>query len=405
MTKGLTPVAEVVAAVERAIHPTPAAEIPIRRCWRAVLAEDVHALISLPPHDNSAMDGYAVRSEDTVEARPDAPVELKIVGRSHAGAPPTVPCAPGDAIEIATGAVVPAGADAVVRIEEVETGEDTILVTVPVEPGRDIRRKGEDTTRDARVLEQGAVLGVVQLAAAAACGHRSLPVHRPARLTLVLTGDEIGGGGALDHGQVPDALGPALGAAIAAEGVDVDVTGPIRDDEARLEAVLSTAASVSDLVVTVGGASVGPRDRVMEVIDGLGGIDRYAVAVKPGKPFGLGHVDETPVMCLPGNPLAALACHELFLRPALGQLAGRPYRPAPRRARLESTVQGAGDRLHLVRGHVSEGVDGAVTSPVDAVGAGRIATAGQANAWLIVPPDTGDLGPGDHVDYRLMAGW
>ncbi|MDX1658196.1 MAG: molybdopterin molybdotransferase MoeA [Nitriliruptorales bacterium] len=401
----LTPVEDVVAAVERSVHPTPVSEIPIARCWRAVLARDVAALVSLPPHDNSAMDGYAVRAEDTTEARPADPVSLRVVGRSHAGFPSVVPCTPGDAVEIATGALVPAGADAVVRVEEVEKEGEEILVRVPVESGRDVRRRGEDVAHGDVVLERGVTLGQVQLAAAAACGHRSLPVHRPAHLTVVLTGDEVSRRGDLEPGQVPDALGDSMMAALTDEGpVDVDLVGPVGDDHDRLAATIGTAASVSDLIVTIGGVSVGPRDRVAATIEDLGSVERWRVAVKPGKPFALGIVDEVPVLCLPGNPIAALVAYELFVRAAVGQLAGRPFRPAIRPVRLTAAVEGDGERLRLVRGHVAEGADHASVTPVGRGGSGRVASAGTANVWIVVPPGTARLDAGDEVMLRPMAG-
>ena len=401
----LTPVEEVVAAVERSVHPTPISEIPIARCWRAVLARDVAALVSLPPHDNSAMDGYAVRAEDTTEARPSAPVSLRVVGRSHAGFPSAVPCSPGDAVEIATGALVPAGADAVVRIEEVEKDGEAILVRAPVESGRDVRRRGEDVTQGEGVLERGVTLGQVQLAAAAACGHRSLPVHRPAHLTVVLTGDEVSRRSDLGPGQVPDALGDSLMAALTAEGpVDVDLVGPVGDDHDRLAATLGTAASVSDLIVTVGGVSVGPRDRVAGTIEELGSVERWRVAVKPGKPFALGTVDDVPVLCLPGNPLAALVAYELFVRAAVGQLSGRPFRPAARTARLTAPLEPDDERLRLVRGHVAEGADHNMVTPVGLKGSGRVASAGAANVWILVRPGNAGLAAGDEVVLRPMAG-
>lgn len=404
MTDPLTPVSEVIAAVERAVHPTPPAEILLERCWRSVLAADVLAPMALPPHDNSAMDGFAVRAEDTADASESEPVVLRVVGRSHAGAPPVVPCAPGDAVEIATGAMLPAGADAIVRLEEARFDGDRVTVTAPVHPGRDVRWRGEDIGAGERLLQAGQQLGMIQLAAAASVGLRSLPVHRPAHVSVVLTGDEVVRGDILDPGKVPDALSSALVAAIRADGAEAAVTGPVGDDDERLVTTLTAAADASDLIITTGGVSVGPRDRMPAVLARLGNVERWKVAVKPGKPFALAQVDGVPVICLPGNPVAALVAYELFARAALGQLAGRPFRSRSWQVRLAGTLVGDRARLHLVRGRLGARVGGPLVMPVWGSGAGSIASIGTADVWIVLPPGTAELTDGALVEVRPMAG-
>ncbi|WP_062466726.1 molybdopterin molybdotransferase MoeA [Demequina maris] len=287
-----------------------------------VVAADVCARVALPPFDNSSMDGYAVRAADVARASASAPVALAVVGESAAGHPWTGEVAAGEAARIMTGAVLPAGADAVIPQEEVAATDGTVLVASPVHAGRFVRRRGEDAGAGDVVVAAGTVLAPRHLAAAASSGVERVMVTRPPRVAYLVTGDElVAPGGVLGPGQIFDSNAAYLAAALRALGaVPVDL-GVVRDRPADVLAAVSGADA--DLVVTTGGASVGAHDPVKAGL-AAAGVAFLNVAIQPGKPQGLGCVEGVPVVCLPGNPVAVAVCVEVFVGPAVRAMRGVP---------------------------------------------------------------------------------
>jgi molybdopterin molybdotransferase len=395
------------------------------------LAEPLRAATDLPPWDNSAMDGYAVRAADTSAAREDGPVRLRLVGEVAAGAAPTPLREAGTALRIATGARLPAGADAVVPVELTspvdERGEAgaertgaaigpvpaAVDVHAPVQPGASVRHRAEDVTAGQALLMAGTVITPAVVALAAGSGRPSVSVHRRPRVGVLATGDEVRAAGTdLGPAGIPDANGPALRALVAAAGgtaVDLGIaTDVLADVEGRLRDALAGPGSV-DAIVVSGGVSVGPYDVVRAAFERLGSVDLWRVAVQPGKPFAFGlSEDGKPLFGLPGNPVSTFVTFELFVRPALHALAGLEprLRRRDRAVLLDPTSTSLGRRT-FVRAIAERDDDG--TPGRDAHGRVRLRGAGGqgshvlsalaiADALAVVPEDVGDVVAGSELE-------
>jgi len=373
----LLSVEEARAGVLGAIRgPLPSETVATADALGRVLAEPVVAAVSLPPWDNSAMDGYAIRSTDVDGATEEGPARLRVIGDVPAGEAPTVTLEPGTAIRIATGAPVPAGADAVVPVEDTTPldgqgrpgprGRDATgplpagcLVHGPVEQGLSIRRAGSDLVAGTTLLESGLRLHPSAIALVAGAGVATVSVHRAPRVAVLATGDEVRAAGEpLGPAGIPDANGPGLRALLLAAGCEPVDLGIARDD---LEDVIGRLRSALDegvdAIVISGGVSVGPFDVVKSAIETVGRVDLWRVAVQPGKPFAFGTAarpgsGETPdvlVFGLPGNPVSSFISFELFVRPALRRLGGRRdlLRPADRAVLLEPVAKSHGRRAFI----------------------------------------------------------
>jgi molybdopterin molybdotransferase len=362
---------QVLAAVR---GPLPPQSVPLGAgLWR-VLADPVVAVTSLPPWDNSAMDGYAIRAADTAEASEDAPARLRVVGEARAGAARDTAVESGTAVRIATGAPLPPGADAVVPVEQTtpldaqgghgDRGRDAsgplpaaVLVHAMVALGGSVRKAASDLSVGTMVLDAGAILTPSTVALAAGAGAATVQVHRRPRVAVLATGDEVRAAGEpLGPAGIPDANGPGLLAGVAAAGgeaIDLGIAADRLDDVlARLR---SAVAQGADAVIVSGGVSVGPYDVVKAAFEAVGRVDLWRVAVQPGKPFAFGTAQrpdtEQPVLLfgLPGNPVSSLVTFELFVRPALRRLAGHRQlvRPVDRAVIDEPVSKSHGRRAFL----------------------------------------------------------
>lgn len=401
--ESLASVEEVAASIARAIAVVPAAAVPLPQAAGRVLAEPVRAPSPLPRFDNAAMDGYAVHASDVAGASPDTPTTLRLIAPSSAGqaTPPGLPV--GCACPIATGAPMPAGGDAVIMLEHAIEHGDRVLVSGPVDRGRNVRRRGEDVAGGTELLHPGQVVTAGQIVAAAALGRTTLQVRRPPRVAVVLTGTEVvpAGQPPTDH-QVVDAVGPALQALLADVGCTPATLGPIDDDPGVLAATLLHAAGDSDALITVGGASVGRHDHLKQVLHRHGDLHAWRVALRPAKPFVFGAVRGTPVFGLPGNPASALAAYEVFVRPALLAMQGRNGDRPRQQAQLTEPFRQPPGRLHLVRAHCWMRADRLLVRPVGAQGAGMVHALAAANAWMVVPPEVEHLPAGALVEVWPM---
>jgi molybdopterin molybdotransferase len=399
----LASVEEVAASIAAAVAVVPAAALPLAQAAGRVLAEAVLAPMPLPRFDNAAMDGYAVRTADVAGVEADAPVTLRLVAPSSAGqpSPPRLPA--GCACPIATGAPLPAGADAVVMLEHAIEHDGNVLVSGPVKRGQHVRRRGEDVPVGSELLHAGQVLTAGQLVAAAALGRTTLQVRRPPRVTTVLTGTEVvpAGQSLADH-QVFDAVGPALQALLADVGCSTATVGPLPDDPRLLASTLLAAAEDSDALITVGGASVGRHDHLKQVLRRHGELHTWRVALRPAKPFVFGAIAGTPLFGLPGNPASALAAYEVFVRPALLAMQGRRDDRLRLQAQLTEAFSQAPGRLHMVRAHCWTQADRHLVRPVGSQGAGMVHALAAANAWMVVPAQVGHLPAGAPVEVWPM---
>ncbi len=383
--------------LERA-RPLPAEVVPLEEAVGRVTAEAASALVDLPPFPSSAMDGFALRAEDT-------PGTLPVVGRIAAGRPVGRELGAGEAMGIATGGVVPAGADAVIPIEYVVEHDNTIGVGDAVRVGANVRARGGDVRAGEEVVPAGARIGAAQVGALAAAGAAELSCARRPRAAVLTTGTELRPlGETLRDGEVYEANGVMLAAQLGSAGAVVERLPAVEDDEAAHRAALERALSV-DVVVTSGGVSVGPHDLVRKIEAELGVEELFwGVAVKPGKPLSFGVRGPTLVFGLPGNPVSSLVGFELFVRPAVLALQGaqRPM-PAFRTGRLAEAVRRIPTRDQLLRAR-SEDVDGAVDLRV-LVGqeSHMIARAASADALVLVPRGEGDVGAGSDVRFLALG--
>ena len=305
-------------------QPLPETLVSIEFADTHVLAHDVLAPSALPRWDNSAMDGYAVRSADVARASSQTPVTLRVLVDLPAGSDARPTLVPGTAARIMTGAVVPAGADAVVPVEQTDGGREVVQITRGPDVGAYVRRAGGDAQEGEVILTASTVLGPAQVAAAAAAGCGTLLVHRRPRVAILSTGTElVAPGQELRLGQIPDSNSYLLAAAVRAAGCEVVRLGVLTDDAPSLRAVLTELDGTVDAIVTSGGVSKGAYDVVKEVLSPEPGMDFVEVAMQPGKPQGLGRLaGGTPVFALPGNPVSVFVSFEVFVRPALLRMRG-----------------------------------------------------------------------------------
>jgi molybdopterin molybdotransferase len=363
-----------------------------------VLAEPARAEIDLPPFPSSAMDGYAVRAADT-------PGRLRVESRIAAGKPATAALEPGAAMGIATGGVVPDGADAVVPIEYVVEHDNEVEIGGGIERGENVRPRGGDIRAGEVVAERGAVLTPARLGALAAAGiPEVLSARRPSAAVLP-TGTELRRPGeALAPGEIYEANGLILSAQLEAAGAVVDLMSAVGDDEAAHRSALEQALE-ADLVVTSGGVSVGPHDLVRRVEAELGVREVFwRVSVKPGKPIAFGVRGRTLVFGLPGNPVSALVGFVLFVEPATRALQGVAD-PLPRfdRGRLVGGRRRNPERDELVRARLRPSSDGALLEPLSGQESHMIARSAEADALVFVARGEGELADGEAVDYLRLG--
>ena len=407
-----------------------------------ILAEDVMSLTALPPWDNSAMDGYAIRAADVSTASEAAPVRLDVIGEVRAGSPAEREVDRGSAIRIATGAPLPPRADAVVQVELTtpaaadgtpagERGRDAtgplppaVLVHAAVPAGSAIRRAGDDLPEAATILQAGTRVTPAAVALAAGSGNETLRVHRRPRVGVLATGDEVHAAGrALGPAGIPDANGPGLMALIDEAGGEATTLGIAGDrlDDVRARLRAAQHGDI-DAVIVSGGVSVGPYDVVRTAFAEIGTIELWRVAVQPGKPFAFGTVERrdggrTLLFGLPGNPVSTFVTFELFVRPAIRRLAGLPenrlVRPTDRAILLDPASKSPGRRAFL---RVVAERDGTGAPVRDANGRVQVRLAGGArgqgshvlsalavaDALAIVPETSDVLAAGSPVDLWWM---
>ncbi|TVT59061.1 molybdopterin molybdotransferase MoeA [Amycolatopsis rhizosphaerae] len=393
------------ATITELLGTAPAVSLPLADCAGLVLAEDVPAGVSLPPFDNSAMDGYAVRAVDVAGASQDHPVELPVAEDIPAGRTDVPVLLPGTAHRIMTGAPLPPGADSVVMVEHTDGGTERVLIRQASTPGTHLRRTGEDVKQGTIALHGGTVLGPAQLGLASAVGLDRLSVHRPLRVLVVSTGSELVVPPApLRHGQIYESNSVMLAAAIRALGCEVEVVRSVVDDVPTFRATIEPKLASADLVVTSGGVSAGAYEVVKDALTGLG-VTFAKVAIQPGGPQGNGRWHGVPVVSLPGNPVSVLVSFEVFLRPAL--LAALGHADVDRRrvrARLTEGLKSPSGRKQFRRGYYwhHEGEVTGEVGPRGGPGSHLLAAFTQANCLIVLPEEVTEALEGAEVDVLLF---
>jgi molybdenum cofactor synthesis domain-containing protein len=372
-----------------------------------VLAERVDATVDVPGFDRASMDGYAVRARDTFGADEADPVALSLAGAVHAGEKPTASVGSGAAVEVSTGAVMPPGADAVVKVEETTETDGGVAVRTSVAPGDNVMLAGADVAAGARALGPGTRLTAREIGLLSALGVDEVPVRGKPRVGIVSTGDElVRPGGELDSdaGQIYDVNSYTIAAAVAEAGGDPRVYPHVGDDYDEMERLLVRGAEECDLVLSSGSTSASAVDVVYSVIEERGDLRLHGVAVKPGKPMIVGEVGESAYVGLPGYPVSALTIFRAFVAPVVREAAGLPE---PETAVVTGRMAvreryGEGRRRLMPAGLVADGDSDLLVYPVDK-GSGATTSLTEADGIVTVPADTDYLAAGESVDVSLFS--
>jgi molybdopterin molybdotransferase len=389
---------EALKRILERVTPLEPEAVPLAAAAGRVLAEDARAVVDLPPFPSSAMDGFAVRSEDT-------PGRLPVVARIAAGLPAPRALEAGEAMAIATGGVVPAGADSVIPLEYVVDHDNEVEIPTAVVQGDNVRPRGGDVAQGDVVVRHGARLHAAQIGALAAAGLDGVVVAQRPTVAVLATGTELRRPGeTLRPGEVYEANGVLLATALASAGADVDTLPAVADDESSHRDALERGLA-ADVLVTSGGVSVGPHDLVRRILGELG-VDEvfWGVAVKPGKPLAFGVRGSTLVFGLPGNPVSSLVGAEVFVRPALLALQGAKV-PGPVffEGRLAAAVRRNPHRDEFLRATSAASENGILLVPVRGQESHMIARAAAADALVLAPRGEGDLVAGESVRYLPLA--
>ena len=403
--RALLPLAEAVGAVLEATHPLAPEEVELAEALGRTLAQTVQSADDIPPFDNSAMDGYALRAEDTAAAAEGAPVRLRAVGESRAGSPAEVPARDGEAIAISTGAAMPESSDAVARIEDVTVLGDDIELAAPIRTGAEVRRAGEDVRAGQTVLEPGTRLGPAEIGVAASVGVAALVCAPKPRIAIVVTGDElVEPGEPLGPGAIRNSNAYALRALATEAGCEVVSVETVGDDRAATIAAIEQGLAC-DLLVVSGGVSVGQHDHVKPAFAELGIEESFwGIALRPGRPtwFGTARGGAPLVFGLPGNPVSAMVTFLVLVAPALAGMKGAARAERRVEAVLDEDYAKRSGRLHAVRCSLTLGDDGWHARPTGPQGSHVLTSMLGADGLAMVPAESGDVPAGTRVQILLL---
>lgn len=376
--------------------------VPLERALNQLLAEPVASPLDVPSFANSAMDGYALRAEDIGDGR-----GLELIGTSLAGHPFTGRVGPGQCVRIMTGAAMPLGADTVVMQENCRSEHNIVTPCGPVRPGQHVRQAAEDLAQGEAVFGAGMRINARVLSVLASLGLEQVPVRRPLRVALLSTGDELKEPGELlAPGDIYDSNRIGLGAMLTRLGIEITDYGIIRDDPERIREVLLKAAARADAIITSGGVSVGDADYTRQVLEEVGEIGFWKLAIKPGKPFAFGHIGRCAFFGLPGNPVSAAVTFHLLARPALAKMAGeRSSGPLLLQARALMPFRKTPGRMDFQRGIVAPQADGSLgVVPAGSQSSAVYSAMAEANCLLHLEQDRGDVAAGETVTLELIDG-
>lgn len=400
------PVLKAREVISRFLSPVTTAErVHIRAALGRVLAEDVISPLDVPSHDNSAMDGYAVRFADL---KSDGKATLKVAGTAYAGAPFKGSVKAGECVRIMTGGVVPPGADTIVMQEHVEAQGDVVTIGGGHQQGQHLRRAGEDLKTGQAALQRGQVVRAAETGLIASLGIPEIAVYRRLRVAFFSTGDELKSiGTPLAEGQIYDSNRYTIYGMLTRLGCDVIDMGVVRDDPRLLEQAFGEAAAIADVVITSGGVSVGEADFVKDLLNKMGEVVFWKIAMKPGRPLAYGKIGKAHFFGLPGNPVSVMVTFYQFVRDALLKLSGRdpvPVLPAFK-VPCTSSLKKAPGRTEFQRGVLSQDASGNWSVRVTGEqGSGILRSMAEANCFIILPEAQGNVAAGNLVEVQVMEG-
>jgi len=395
------PLSEALGRVLAAVTPVSDSErLPIRQALGRVLGSDVRSTIDVPAHDNSAMDGYALRSADLPDA---APLRLRLIGTAFAGRPFDGRVGEGESVRIMTGAPVPEGADTVVMQERVSADNGHVQINALPARGANVRMAGEDIKAGEVALSAGVQLQPAHIGLLASIGAAEVDVLRRPRVAFFSTGDELCEVGTpTQPGQIYDSNRYTLFGMLQRLDTEIVDLGVIRDRPDELEAGLRRAAEGADLIVTTGGVSVGEADYLVEIFERLGQIDFWSIAIKPGRPTVFGTLGDALYLGLPGNPVSAMATFYQLARPAILKLSGsQPQVPVLISASCAATIKTKAGRTEFLRGVLSRDQQGQyVVAKTGHQGSGILSSMTQANCFIVIPENAEVIEAGSQVDVQ-----
>ncbi len=391
---------EVEAFLDRHVRTLPSESVPLLDCFERVLSEPIKSEVDVPSFPRSAMDGYALRGEETFGASDYDGIRFDVIGTSLPGAPFLSRVAPGQAVRIMTGAPVPEGADVVVMAEVCEESEggEAVLVSEAVPPKKNVGVVGEDIQRGDLILSPGRRLRPQDAGVLASVGRASIPCVRRPKVRLLVTGDELLPAGSMPGGvHIVDSNSVVLRGLLARDGAEVLPFEILPDVPEMIRGVM--AANDSDVVLVSGGSSVGQEDHAPRLLAELGTLDFHGISMRPSSPAGIGRIEERFVFLLPGNPVSCLAAYEFFAGPTLRRLGGRSGRWPHRRVRLplaRKIVSSIG-RTDYVR----VAIEDKMVRPIATSGASILSSTVRASGAVIVPREQEGMGEGEEVEVLL----
>lgn len=401
-TSGLLPLSDALQGMlEQLACCCDSEQLPLPEALGRVLACDIASPLAVPPFDNSAMDGYAVRLSDLTAGTP-----LIMAGKAFAGQPYQGEWPAGHCVRIMTGAPVPPGTDAVVMQEETQADGERITFLAQSEPGQNIRRAGSDIGKGACVLPAGTRLTPREMPLLASLGIATVPVRRPLKVAIFSTGDELKPVGTpLAHGDIYDSNRYGVRAMLARMGCDCLDLGIIPDDPAQLRAAFIRADEEADVLITTGGVSVGEADFTKQLLDELGEIGFWKLAIKPGKPFAFGRLPRAWFFGLPGNPVSAMVTFDQLVQPALAKLAGQHFeRPLQLQAIAAEPLKKSPGRLDFQRGILSQGPNGLEVRSTGSQDSAVFSSLSRANCYIVLERERGRVAAGETVTVEPFGG-
>jgi molybdopterin molybdotransferase len=377
--------------------------VAVRAALGRVLAQDIVPQINVPGHDNSAMDGWAVRSADLGSG---SEVRLREVGKAFAGKAFAGLVGPGECVRVMTGAVMPPGADTVVVQEICRAERDQVAIPPGQKAGQNVRAAGEDLQAGVAVLRPGQPVRAAELGLIASLGIAEVRVVRRLRVALFSTGDELASiGTVLAPGQVYDSNRYTLHGMLAALGVEIIDLGVVRDDPAKLEAAFAAAAAGADAIITTGGVSVGEADFVKQLMAKLGEVLFWKIAMRPGRPMAFGRIGKAFLFGLPGNPVAVMVTFHQFVRPALLALGGRAadVEIPLLQAASATAIRKVPGRTEYQRGVLFAENGRWMVRTTGQQGSGVLRSMSEANCYIVLEHERGSVEAGEPVSVQLMA--